>query len=249
MSGDFEEGSGSEAVGVLLGQRKLSPHTLDAIVLAANDAMALGAIAELTRRGIRVPDQIAVVGFDDVDESSLTLPPLTSVRQPLYEQGRDAVRLVLEQLASRRAARARGPAHRAGDTAIVPLPRSTRRSRRLGSPTPRPRAWASKRRSLRAQGARSGSGDNGRRAVASAQPGRTGANELVNAFADQLRTANGDSFVKIYDDLLRRLSAYWTPTSPRATTSSPRCVRGRCGCTAGDPKRRGDARACSTMYG
>jgi DNA-binding LacI/PurR family transcriptional regulator len=97
VSGDFQEQAGTDAVGELLDRRRLSLHELDAIVVA-NDNMAIGVIAELTRRGIRVPDQVAVVGFDDVEEARLTLPPLTTVRQPLYEQGRDAVRTVLRQV-------------------------------------------------------------------------------------------------------------------------------------------------------
>jgi hypothetical protein len=76
---------------------KLQSGGLDAVV-AANDTMALGLLDELGRSGTRVPDQLAVVGFDDVEESRFAIPPLTTVRQPLHEQGRDAVRVVLDQL-------------------------------------------------------------------------------------------------------------------------------------------------------
>jgi len=95
--GDFEERGGREAVCALLGERTLSVQGLDAIV-AANDAMAVGVLDELAQRGVRVPDGIAVVGFDDIEESRFTIPPMTTVRQPLYEQGRDAVRIVLDRL-------------------------------------------------------------------------------------------------------------------------------------------------------
>jgi DNA-binding LacI/PurR family transcriptional regulator len=95
--GDFEQRGGREATRTLLGDHKLSADNLDAIV-AANDAMAVGVLDELGRRDIRVPDGIAVVGFDDIEESRFTIPPLTTVRQPLYEQGRDAVRIVLDRL-------------------------------------------------------------------------------------------------------------------------------------------------------
>jgi DNA-binding LacI/PurR family transcriptional regulator len=94
--GDFEPRGGREAAAALL-ERKVDARGLDAIV-AANDAMALGVLDELSRLGIRVPDQVAVVGFDDIEESRFAVPPLTTVRQPLYEQGRDAVRIVLDQL-------------------------------------------------------------------------------------------------------------------------------------------------------
>jgi DNA-binding LacI/PurR family transcriptional regulator len=95
--GDFEQRGGREATRTLLGDHKLSADNLDAIV-AANDAMAVGVLDELGQRDIRVPDGIAVVGFDDIEESRFTIPPLTTVRQPLYEQGRDAVRIVLDRL-------------------------------------------------------------------------------------------------------------------------------------------------------
>ena len=45
-----------------------------------------------------MPDDVAVVGFDDIEEARFTSPPLTTVRQPLYEQGREAVRLVLNEV-------------------------------------------------------------------------------------------------------------------------------------------------------
>jgi DNA-binding LacI/PurR family transcriptional regulator len=95
--GDFERAGGRAAVRTLLKERKLSLQELDGIV-AANDATALGALDELESLGVQVPDEIAVVGFDDIEESRLTVPSLTTVRQPLFEQGADAVRMVLDQL-------------------------------------------------------------------------------------------------------------------------------------------------------
>jgi DNA-binding LacI/PurR family transcriptional regulator len=95
--GDFEPRGGRRAVAALLQGQKVAVGDLDAIV-AANDAMALGVLDELSRLGIRVPDQLAVVGFDDIEESRFAMPPLTTVRQPLYEQGRDAVRIVIDQV-------------------------------------------------------------------------------------------------------------------------------------------------------
>ena len=64
---------------------------LDAVV-AANDGMALGAMHTLRDRGIRIPEDIAVTGFDDIEEAAWFAPPLTSVAQPLAEMGRQAVR-------------------------------------------------------------------------------------------------------------------------------------------------------------
>ena len=69
----------------------------DALV-AANDDMALGAIEALRERGRRVPEDVVVSGFDDSEEGAWTAPGLTSVRQPVFEQGRAALRLALERL-------------------------------------------------------------------------------------------------------------------------------------------------------
>ena len=64
---------------------------LDAVV-AANDRMALGAMHTLRGRRLRIPEDVAVTGFDDIDEAAWFAPPLTSVGQPLAEMGRQAVR-------------------------------------------------------------------------------------------------------------------------------------------------------------
>jgi LacI family transcriptional regulator len=64
-------------------------------IFAASDTMALGAFEAVRRRGLRVPDDVSVVGFDDLPESKWTSPPLTTVRQPLAEMGIVAARTVL----------------------------------------------------------------------------------------------------------------------------------------------------------
>lgn len=71
----------------------------DAIV-CANDHMALGAILELTRQGVDIPDEVAFTGFDDDAKALAALPPLTTVRQPIYEIGREAARMVLQWIQS-----------------------------------------------------------------------------------------------------------------------------------------------------
>jgi DNA-binding LacI/PurR family transcriptional regulator/serine phosphatase RsbU (regulator of sigma subunit) len=93
--GNFQAEAGAEAVRLILDQRRSS---FEAIV-AANDHMALGAMQALQERGKRIPQEVAVVGFDDVDEARFTIPPLTTVRQPLYQQGERALRMTLAQLA------------------------------------------------------------------------------------------------------------------------------------------------------
>ena len=93
-SGDFLTESGRRAVAELYDRRGVRPEA----IVTANDQMALGVLEALAERKIRVPDDVAVVGFDDIEEARFTSPPLTTVRQPLYEQGREAVRLLLSEL-------------------------------------------------------------------------------------------------------------------------------------------------------
>jgi len=95
VNGDFRKDRGYDAIGELLDNRKVA---FDAI-FSANDAMALGALQALKERGISVPHQVALVGFDDLAEASHSTPPLTTVRQPLYVQGRRAAQLALRLVA------------------------------------------------------------------------------------------------------------------------------------------------------
>jgi sigma-B regulation protein RsbU (phosphoserine phosphatase) len=95
--GTFEKASGEAAVEVLVDDRKVH---FDALV-ASNDYMALAAILALQDRGLRVPSDVAVVGFDDIEDARFSTPPLTTVRQPLYQQGEAALDLVLAQLEGR----------------------------------------------------------------------------------------------------------------------------------------------------
>lgn len=79
----FSAESGRRAMEELLERR------VDATaVFAGNDTLALGAVAALSERGLRVPDDMAVVGFDDLPFAAHTVPPLTTVRNPGVEQGR-----------------------------------------------------------------------------------------------------------------------------------------------------------------
>ncbi len=96
--GDFTEASGEEAVRLLVEERRLG---FDALV-AANDAMAVGAMRALVERGIRVPRDVAVVGFDDAEDSRFARPPLSTVGQPWRAQASLAVDLIEAQNAGRR---------------------------------------------------------------------------------------------------------------------------------------------------
>ena len=94
VPGEFTYVDGQEAVRLLFDERKVD---VDAIV-AANDDMAFGVLDSLRTRGIKVPDQVAVTGFDDSDGASTAIPPLTTVSQPVYQQAFDSVELLLAQI-------------------------------------------------------------------------------------------------------------------------------------------------------
>ena len=92
--GNFSYKSGQEAVRILWDERRIKA---DAII-AANDDMALGVMDALWRRAVKVPDDVAVTGFDDVDSASAASPALTTVHQPFYQQAYQGVELLLKQI-------------------------------------------------------------------------------------------------------------------------------------------------------
>ncbi|WP_405791799.1 LacI family DNA-binding transcriptional regulator [Streptomyces sp. NBC_01506] len=97
---DFTEEGGRTAMRDLLDR----VPGIDA-VFAASDVMAAGALAELRERGRRVPDDVAVIGFDDSVIARHTAPALTSVRQPIEAIGRSITSLLLEEIAEPTTAR------------------------------------------------------------------------------------------------------------------------------------------------
>jgi DNA-binding LacI/PurR family transcriptional regulator len=96
VQGDFTEDGGRRAMRELLRRRP----EVDA-VFAASDVTASGAVLELRASGRRVPDDVAVIGFDDSIVARHIDPPLTSVRQPLEEMGRTMARLLLDEIEHR----------------------------------------------------------------------------------------------------------------------------------------------------
>ena len=89
------EANSSASCGARAMARLLAGRPLPSAVFAANDAMAIGCMQEIQLAGLRIPDDIAVVGFDDIETCSLVEPPLTTVRVRKEELGR----LAVEQLA------------------------------------------------------------------------------------------------------------------------------------------------------
>jgi LacI family transcriptional regulator len=99
VEGFFSEAAAYEAMLLLLDL----PHPPTA-VFAASDSMAIGALHAIRHRGLRVPDEIALIGYDDLPLAAYATPPLTSVHQPISDMGAHAVRLLVEQI------RGQGPA-------------------------------------------------------------------------------------------------------------------------------------------
>jgi phosphoserine phosphatase RsbU/P len=100
LPGSFAREDGIVAMSVLFDERRVTTAMLDAIA-AVNDDAALGALEELTRRGISVPETIAVVGFDDAQSARTANPPLTTVSQRVELSAFTAARSLLEAIATK----------------------------------------------------------------------------------------------------------------------------------------------------
>jgi DNA-binding LacI/PurR family transcriptional regulator len=92
LEGDWSARSGHE-----LGLR-LVHHPDVTAIFVANDQMALGALRALHEAGRRIPQDVSVVGFDDIPEAPYFTPPLTTVRQDFDEMGRRGLRLLLDTI-------------------------------------------------------------------------------------------------------------------------------------------------------
>jgi LacI family transcriptional regulator len=90
VAGDFLESGGLLAV-----ERLLESGERFSAIFAGNDLTAYGARLALYRRSIRVPEDVSIIGFDDLHSSMCTTPPLTTVRQPLFDVGRSLALAIL----------------------------------------------------------------------------------------------------------------------------------------------------------
>jgi LacI family transcriptional regulator len=96
VEGDFEEPSGLEATEALL-RRGVSFSA----IFAGNDRMAYGAGLALLRRGLAVPRDVSLVGYDDLPSAAYAWPPLTTLRQPTVEMGQAAAQALVGELQGR----------------------------------------------------------------------------------------------------------------------------------------------------
>ena len=96
VEGDYTREGGAAAMRRLFSL----PQQPDA-VFAGNDLMAIGALMAARAAGRRVPDDLAIIGYDDIPEAAVTSPALTTVAVPKYEMGRAAARMLLDRLQTR----------------------------------------------------------------------------------------------------------------------------------------------------
>lgn len=94
IRGDYSVESGQHAAQVLLGR---TPRPT--AIFCGNDLTAMGVLRAAEAAGLVVPDDLSLVGFDDVQMASLLRPALTTVRQPAYDMGRLAMEMLLERIA------------------------------------------------------------------------------------------------------------------------------------------------------
>lgn len=89
--GNFSDISG------YLAMKQLLPLNPDA-VFVASDAMAFAAMRAILEKGLRIPEDIAVVGFDDIPNAATSIPPLTTIRQPIVKLGSVAAQMLIEKI-------------------------------------------------------------------------------------------------------------------------------------------------------
>ena len=94
----LERGDWSATSGYQATQRLLEAAQPFSAIFAQNDRMAVGAIRALREAGLRVPDDVSIIGFDDIPLASYFDPPLTTLRQPMEELGRQAARLLVRTI-------------------------------------------------------------------------------------------------------------------------------------------------------
>lgn len=198
VDGDFTQPSGAEAVRILCDERKVE---FDAIV-CGNDYMALGVITALEERDLAIPRDIAVVGFDDIEDARYAVVPLTTVRQPIRELGKRAVQAVLRQLNHQEAGEVQSitchPLKRRSCGCVVESP-FTRRPASCSQTFDNPVAALAARRALvLADLSRTAQGELG-------SVGYDWEHKLFGAIEEELTGPNRDCFLAANEELSRRV--------------------------------------------
>jgi DNA-binding LacI/PurR family transcriptional regulator len=93
LEGDFAPESGH-----MQGLKLLSLDNRPTAIFAFNDLMAFGVLRAARETGVRVPEELSVVGFDDIYLASFSTPPLTTIRLPIHEMGKEAMQMLLERI-------------------------------------------------------------------------------------------------------------------------------------------------------
>ena len=83
------------AGGADLTRKLLDSHPDVTAIFAANDVMAFGVVMAALERGLRIPEDLSLIGFDNIEFSGIVHPPLTTIHQPKYEMGQAAVEILL----------------------------------------------------------------------------------------------------------------------------------------------------------
>lgn len=112
--GGFHEEDGVKGIQVLL-ELKEPPDA----VFAVNDPVAIGVYEEVKKRALRIPQDIAVVGFSNNPVSALISPPLTTIEQPAYELGKRTVNVLLEQIVAKYEKRIYSPVREVLETKLI----------------------------------------------------------------------------------------------------------------------------------
>jgi LacI family transcriptional regulator len=92
------EGDFSQTSGVIAANNLLDLPEPPTAIFASNDVMAMGAMDAVRHHGMRIPDDISIMGFDNIPQSSMVFPPLTTIQQPLEQMGRVATQMLLDMI-------------------------------------------------------------------------------------------------------------------------------------------------------
>lgn len=122
IEGDFMPAGARACAEVLF---SLGEHDRPTAIFAASDLMAYGVMATAEEYGLRIPEDVALVGFDDTSPSALLKPPLTTVRQPFYEMGQHAINLLLNLIEEVQTSQKRWYEHDDTQLHVAPTNRNT----------------------------------------------------------------------------------------------------------------------------